>query len=145
MELWQLVRLVSERYGRRLQAHRDATGASQELSTLTVQQLQYLQAIGALENPTVGGLAAYFGVTSPTATSIVNKIAALGYVEKRPSGLDGRSRHLLLTPRGKKILRIQEHAFRALADEIAQALTPKELADYHQLTRKVCDSLGRTG
>ncbi|MCC6751453.1 MAG: MarR family transcriptional regulator [Deltaproteobacteria bacterium] len=140
-ELWELVKLVSERYGQRLQAHRSAKGAGSELSALTVQQFQYLQAVGALPGPTVGSLASYFEVTSPTATSIVNRLEGAGYVEKRPSGRDNRVRFVVLTARGRKVLRAQEDAFRALAEEIRGALTASELAAYQELTAKVCAKL----
>lgn len=141
MELWQLVKLVSERYGKRLQEHKKTTPGGKALEALTIQQFQYLQAINNLPAATVGGLSLYFGVTSPTATFTVNKLVRDGYLEKKPSSEDSRSNFLLLTSKGQKLLKVQEEAFKALASDIENALTKKELEAYFDLTKKVCDSL----
>lgn len=141
MQLWQLVRLVSERYGKRLQEHKKARPGSGELDAMTVQQFQYLQAVNRFPSATVGGLAAYFRVTSPTVTVAVNRLVRAGFLKKSPSNVDGRSNLLVLTQKGRKVLRVQEGAFRALAEDISRALDENELGEYFRLTKKVCDSL----
>lgn len=141
MELWQLVRLVSERYGKRLQEHRKTRTGAKGLESLTVQQFHYLQAAGSATTATVGWLASYFGVTSPTATFIVNKLVRSGHIIKRPSSEDSRSNFLILTSKGRSLLNIQEDSFKALAGDIEKALDEKELTAYFILTKKVCDSL----
>ncbi len=141
MELWQLVKLVSERYGRRLQEHKKKSPAAKELNSLTLQQFQYLQAINSMQSATVGGLASYFRVTSPTATFSVNKLVNAGLIEKKPSDEDSRSNYLIVTSKGRKLLKVQEDAFKALAGDIENALDKKELEAYFILTKKVCDNL----
>lgn len=140
MELWQLVKLVSERYGRRLQEHRKKS-PSDGLHKLSVQQFQYLLAASRIPEATVGRLASYFGVTSPTATFTVGRLVKDGYLAKKHSGDDSRVKILVLTPKGRRLLGIQEEAFRALAEDIRKALTEEELEAYSVLTKKVCDGL----
>lgn len=141
MELWQLVKLVSERYGKRLQEHKSKHARAKALASLTVQQFQYLQAISNMSGATVGGLASYFGVTSPTATFTVNRLVRAGYIEKKPSSDDSRSNFLILTSKALKLLTVQEEAFKALADDIEGVLDKKELEAYFSLTEKVCERL----
>lgn len=141
MELWQLVKLVSERYVRRLQEHKTKSPGAKALESLAIQQFQYLQAINSLPSATVGGLATYFGVASPTATFTVNKLVRDGYLKKTPSSEDSRSNFLTLTTKGRKLLKVQENAFKALAVDIENVLDENELETYFRLTKKVCDSL----
>lgn len=141
MEMWELVKLVSERYGRRLQEHKAGRPAAREFESLSVQQFQYLQALGSLPEPTVGSLARYFKVTSPTATSLVSRLIQAGYLKRVSHPYDRRSSYLKLTPRGRRILNVQIEAFRALARDITELLSPRELSEYVKLTRRVCDGL----
>jgi DNA-binding MarR family transcriptional regulator len=141
LELWELVRLVSERYGKRLSAHKRKNPKASRLESLTVQQFQYLQVIERHSPLSVGEIARYFKVTSPTATSIVNRLEQEALVVKKPSSQDGRIQLMQLTPKGKDIIKIQEDAFRSLAVDIEKALTPQELKKYAELTGKVCGSL----
>lgn len=143
MELWQLVKLVSDRYGARLQQHKSKSPKAARLEGMTVQQFQYLQVIGNHQEITVGEMAKRFQVRSPTATSILNRLVELGLIQKTPSHSDRRVLHLRVTGQGKTILKIQEDAFRALAGDIEGCLSPEELLQYRDLTLKVCENLSR--
>src|ERR1043165_5171184 len=50
----------------------------------------------------VGQLAAALAVHPSTATNLVRKLAALGFVERRRHGRDQRNVELFATPRGRK-------------------------------------------
>lgn len=142
--LWKLVRRVSESYGRRLQEHKKKQVGRQSLSTVTVQQFQYLQAIQLLPSATVKALAVYFGVTAPTVTVLVQRLEEQGFVDKEGDSTDRRVQHLLLTEKGRRLLKVQEEAFKALADDIARILSDKEMRLYSEITRKICAAFEST-
>lgn len=143
MELWELVRLVSERYGKRLQQHLSAPTAGAGLEEVTVQQFQYLQAIRLGPSPTVSGLAAYFGVRSPTVTVAVQRLVQRGLLSKRPHPSDARSSQLVLTAKARRLFAAQERAFQALGEDIRASLSASELQQYARLTEQVCQALER--
>lgn len=143
MELWELVRTVSQRYGQRLEQHKQAHPRAKDLGELTVQQFQYLQALHASPTPTISFLSTYFGVRSPTATVIVARLVERGFLKKAPDLQDKRSNRLVLTPKARKILEVQESAFRALGDDIRTVLSSSDLQAYVHLTEQVCNAFAR--
>lgn len=143
MELWELVRLVSERYGKRLQRHLAASSAASRTEEVSVQQFQYLQAIRASASPTVSGLAAYFSVRSPTVTVAVQRLVERGLVRKRPDPADARRGQLTLTPKAHRLFAAQDRAFKALGEDIRAALDPADFRHYARLTEQVCRALER--
>lgn len=67
-------------------------------------------------------------VTSGAVTKRVDRLVSLGYVERRPSGSDGRSRLVALTPAGRELI---DEAFTAhMANEarLVSVLSPAERA-----------------
>ena len=79
---------------------------------------------------TLAQLAEAHGVDRPYATIIVNKLTALGFVERRPHPSDGRSKLVSLTPAGRdaaaaadRILSEPPPALRALTNEQLRQLT----------------------
>ena len=68
-------------------------------------------------------------VTSGAVTKRVDRLEALGHVERRRSGTDGRSRLVALTPSGRRLI---DQAFTAhLANEhrLLSVLSPEDRAD----------------
>ena len=79
---------------------------------------------------TLARLAEAHGVDRPYATIIVNKLAALGFVERHPHPTDRRSKLVSLTPAGREAAAVAERilsepppALRALTDEQLRQLT----------------------
>ncbi|GAA4110408.1 MarR family transcriptional regulator [Knoellia locipacati] len=67
-------------------------------------------------------------VTSGAVTKRVDRLVTLGLVERRPSGTDGRSRLVALTPKGRELI---DRAFTAhMANEarLLEVLSPAERA-----------------
>lgn len=73
---------------------------------LTPAQLRVLQIIAG--RPGMSGtpkaLATRMGVTQATVTSVVDKLVARGFVERRPSETDGRQTNVVLTATGRSAL-----------------------------------------
>jgi len=139
MKLFELVRSVSEQYGRRLMHHQ--AKSSIKGNRITVQQFQYLQAIGRGGVNKVSDLARYFRVQSPTVTTLINRLESQNFVRRKSSSDDARSTPLELTKSGEKILAARDRAFELLASDIASVLDSEELKQYERLTRKVCYGL----
>lgn len=81
-------------------------------------------------------------VTSGAVTKRVDRLVARGYVERRQSGTDGRSRLVALTPSGQKLI---DEAFTAhMANEarLIAALSPTERAGLERGLRVLAQSLG---
>jgi DNA-binding MarR family transcriptional regulator len=82
------------------------------------------------EPMTLAQLAEAHGVDRPYATIIVDKLAALGFVERRPHPTDRRSKLVSLTPAGREAATVAERilsdpppALRALTNEQLSQLT----------------------
>lgn len=71
-------------------------------------------------------------VTSGAVTKRVDRLEALGYVERRPSGTDGRSRLVALTPEGKRLI---DRAFTAHMANEARLLEPLSASERAGLER----------
>jgi DNA-binding MarR family transcriptional regulator len=71
-------------------------------------------------------------VTSGAVTKRVDRLEALGYVERRPSDTDGRSRLVALTPRGRKLI---DRAFTAHMANEARLLEPLSATERAGLER----------
>ena len=81
---------------------------------------------------TMHELAAFARRTKPTTTVLVDKLAALGYVERAKSGEDARSVVVRLTPAGEAL----RPAFRAISRRFRAFL-------YDGLTREESETLER--
>ncbi|WP_353950903.1 MarR family transcriptional regulator [Knoellia sp. S7-12] len=81
-------------------------------------------------------------VTSGAVTKRVDRLEVRGYVERRPSGADGRSRLVALTPAGRELI---DRAFTAhMANEarLIEALSPTDRAGLEHGLRVLAQSLG---
>jgi DNA-binding MarR family transcriptional regulator len=92
---------------------------------LTPRQHQALLAImGAARgaHPTVGDLAQGLGVRHHSAVGLVDRLAALGLIERETAGRDRRRVELVLTPRGCRVLEGLAAAHRGELRQVAPRL-----------------------
>ena len=95
-------------------------------SGLNAPRLSALSVIVFAGEVTLGDLAAAEQVRPPTMTRMVDALAELGLVEKRPNAKDGRSTLIRATPAGKELMLAgRERRVRVLAAKIAR-LDPRE-------------------
>ena len=92
---------------------RKQVGDSSGFAKLTIHQLQYIDAIGALGQPTITQLAEKLQITKASVTNGVNKLIGIGYVAKKQSSEDKRVYHVSLTSAGAQIV---DAKYRALQD-----------------------------
>lgn len=104
------------------------------LATLRRQGGDYVLTPSDLSEQTV--------VTSGAVTKRVDRLEARGHVERRPSGTDGRSRLVALTPSGKTLIDKAFTAHMANETRLLEALSPAERVDLERGLRVLAQSLG---
>lgn len=100
--------------------------AGRDFAELSMRQLHYLDVVHGLGHPTLSEVAQAMGVSRPSATAAVAKLAAAGFVVKVASDEDRRVAHVHLARKGARIVRLHEEVHQALADLITRALSPRE-------------------
>ena len=112
-----------------------------EFAALSMRQLAYIDAVARLGHPTSSELAEERGVSRPSVTAAVAKLARQGLVAKVASDEDRRVAHLHLTAKGQKVNALHAAVHRRLAELIGQALNRQELAELVRLLQKVVTPL----
>jgi DNA-binding MarR family transcriptional regulator len=87
-----------------------------------------MQAIGPA-GTTSGELGRRLGVSKQAAGQTVDRLAEIGYVERRSDPADGRRKLVRLTPRGIEALVLSARIFDELHAQWARQLSPERLRD----------------
>jgi DNA-binding MarR family transcriptional regulator len=104
---------------------------------LTIHQLQYIDAIGALGQPTITELAGKLQITKASVTNGVNKLISLGYVAKNQSSEDKRVYHVSLTAAGTQIVDAKFRALQDYGEFIRSALSGEETRQFELILAKL--------
>lgn len=97
---------------------------------MSVPQFRCLAFVARDPGTSIGAVAAFLGVTMPTASAMVDRLMRAGEVASRVSSQDRRRLELELTPAGQAHLRRIRRDARA---ELAQALSTCNDTDRQQL------------
>jgi DNA-binding MarR family transcriptional regulator len=116
--------------------------AGGEFAALSMRQLHYLDVVHRLGHPTLSELAGAMGISRPSATAAVAKLAAAGFVVKVTSDEDRRVAHVHLAQKGERIVRLHDAVHQAVADLFTSALTRRELQELVRMMNKVVAHLG---
>jgi DNA-binding MarR family transcriptional regulator len=108
-----------------------------DFSDLTQQQFNYLKVLVKMKNPTLTEFAREVGLTKPTVTVLVDKLAEKGYVKRVHSDEDRRVMHLHIDKKGTKIHALREIAHKRMAEKIRSGLNETETAILTELLRKI--------
>ncbi|MFE2431114.1 MarR family winged helix-turn-helix transcriptional regulator [Streptomyces sp. NPDC059373] len=101
--------------------------------------LRYLATVeGALQRE----LSDRLGYDPSAIVSLVDDLQGLGLVERRPSPGDRRSRIVVLTDRGRDVLRDTDKAGRRVTDELLAPLSPEDRDTLHGLLQRVAAEPG---
>jgi DNA-binding MarR family transcriptional regulator len=120
-----------------LKAWQKQVGATAELSDLTLSQLQYIEAIGSLSNPTISDIARRLNIAKSSVTAGVNKLVALGYISKERSCEDRRVFHIGLQQAGTNLVLAKQTALQDYEAMIAQALDEAEARQFINTLDKI--------
>ena len=80
-------------------------------------------------------------VTAGNVTGLVDRLAALDLVERRPVPEDGRAVRLVLTTRGRRIARRAIPRHRRDVESLLSPLPPRDLARLRRLLGRLSRSL----
>ncbi len=116
------------------------TGASGELSKLTVHQLQYIDAIYQLGEPTITEIAKKLNITKASVTNGINKLVARGFVTKTQSGEDRRVFHVSLTAGGERLVKAKYRALKEYGRFLRASLNEEEARQFEAILTKLVRS-----
>lgn len=81
------------------------------------------------------------GVTAPTFTGVVDTMIERGYVERRPSAVDGRIKHLFLTRRGRDLRDELCVASERFAERALAGFSATEVALFREWLQRLAGNL----
>lgn len=93
------------------------------------------------EPQTVTSVAALLGVTKQAAAKLVSAMLRGGYVESRPDAQDARTKRILISARGRRLLRTVEAIYAELEGEWRSVIGAERM---HALRRDLHSVLERT-
>ena len=108
----------------------------EDLSKISVNHLDYLEAILHLGRPTLSELADKLGYTKPSVTIMVNKLIKQGFVNKVQCNEDKRVYYIEFTKKGEDIVQIQLVNYQEFAAKLTKVLTKNEVELLEQILSK---------
>ena len=116
---------------------RTRSGQYRAADELTLTQSLLMEAVRGLRAPTVGSVAKVVGVSSPSATRMIQQLERKGMMARRRAEHDERSTVVAITEEGERVLaerRLEmERKQRRIFDAIDPALRPTVLEVLHDL------------
>jgi len=122
----------------------DLQSASRRMEStvgLTSQQRLCVLLVGRHPRITPSGLAALLHLDRGTITGILRRLEAGGFVARDSNPDDGRSVHLRLTARGRKVDRGRRHTVEDAVRRTLDRVPPSDLAAAERLLTRLADEL----
>ncbi len=104
---------------------------------ITASQAQYIEAIYALENPTISELSEKLGITKASVTVGIHKLVEQGFVLKKQSKKDKRVFHVSLTKSSEKLIQAKQLALGTYGDFIRSVLSKNEAQGFEVIMKKL--------
>ena len=114
-------------------------GNNAGFSNLSIHQLQYIDAINTLGNPTITEIANRLHITKASVTAGVNKLIDMGYVTKTQSKEDKRVFHVSLKESGRELTDAKDRALKEYVKFIKSALSIDEARQFETILNKLVD------
>ena len=130
--LGALLRLAHQQFARRAYGAAGAAGyrgLRPSHVAVTLPLFYTLQGLTATE------LAARAGITKQVIGGMIHDLEAEGYVERRPHGVDGRSRVVRLTTKGRAVVRYLRASSLRLETACGQRLGARRIKELYKLLR----------
>lgn len=108
-----------------------------DIARLTISQLQYIETIYRLGEPSITAIAEQLKLSKASVTVGVNKLKELGYVNKNQSMEDKRVFHTKLTEAGRQLVAAKEKALEDYTSFIQMTLDRGEAEQFSRLLRKI--------
>lgn len=111
---------------------------------LQVPQWRVLASLSDGDGMTVGELAARALQRQPTMTKIIDRMAGMGLVERRPDSADRRKVRIFITPDGQRRVDAALRDAKDHEQEVLADYTPDEAARLKAMLRALVDRNGAT-
>lgn len=108
---------------------------------LTLRQLQVLAMLRRTPDATGQALAETMGVSTPTVSGLVDRVASKGWVDRRPDPEDRRRVLLRLTVEGEALLTGMESPAAGTRERLLARLDEDELADLARLLDRMREEM----
>jgi len=95
-------------------------------ASLTTVETFSMEAIQALDSPTINEFAAFLKISPPNAAYRVNSLIKKGYLEKQQSDEDRREFHLIITKKYMDYYNISNKYVTDVVQRISERFTPEE-------------------
>ena len=112
-------------------------GSGAGFAKLTINQLQYIDAIHALGEPTITEIAEKLKITKASVTVGINKLIQSGYVRKYQSNLDRRVFHVCLTDPAQELIQARYQALLNYGEFLRTALSDEEAQQFQMTLSKI--------
>lgn len=120
--------------------HRRMLHTCRQNAVANMLQIHALAHLHEQEGMTMTELAKILQVSSPSATSFVNRLVKTGWVERSSDVKNRKLVRLHVTPAGERVLQHTRQARNDVFAEILQALTTEECLAFEQIMRKLLTS-----
>ena len=110
-----------------------------DLNSITPKQLEVIDLIFLLHNPTITELSRRLKITKPSATVLIDRLVEKKLVERIKSDQDRRSAHLHLTSDGEKIADLHRDLHTSFAKKIMKRLSNQEIISLVDILEKALD------
>lgn len=85
----------------------------------------------------ISDIAEFLKISKPSATSIIKKLASLGFVEKSSDGSDERTTYAKITKRGRLMCAYQRQYRNNMSSNVADTLTDEEYEGFKKGLRNL--------
>lgn len=97
------------------------------LQKLTTRQLQCIELVYELKNPTLSEIANRFDIKRSSATVLIDRLDRDGYLLKVKSDSDRRSAHVHFTEKGEMAAKMHTEVHSLFAKKLTSGLTDSEI------------------
>ncbi|MEE4198050.1 MAG: MarR family transcriptional regulator [Bacteroidales bacterium] len=97
-----------------------------DLKNLTTKQLNCIEMIHSMENPTLSELTEKLKITKASTSVMLDRLEEHGFIQKVKSDNDRRSAHVHLTDKGNKAAHLHTDVHKQFASLLTKELTNSE-------------------
>ena len=112
-----------------------------DLKNLTLKQLNCIEFVNEMDNPSLSEIAIKLETTRPSTTVMIDRLEEHGYLIKVKSDSDRRSAHVHLTEKGIRASELHAEAHTKFAKQLTKDLTESETEMLVVLLNKAINSL----
>jgi DNA-binding MarR family transcriptional regulator len=126
-----------------MKKHQLEMGNISGFSKLTISQLQYIEAVSLLNQPTITEISEHLHVSKASVTTGVTKLVNLGYLEKKQSATDKREIHVSMTDKATSIIQAKQKVLQKYEEVILSTLDEQESLSFQIALNKIINGFNQ--